>query len=117
MKKSVLSLAKRELLTSRGLRTLSPGHPNYHGVYEGNENERESAMHQGTVFPWLLGAFVEGYLSLHKKGGIGFVKSIIDGFVDEMTQHCNQLPISELFNGNPPQKGRSYSQAGILEKF
>jgi predicted glycogen debranching enzyme len=111
MKKSILSLAKRELLTSRGLRTLSPGHPNYHGVYEGNENERESAMHQGTVLPWLLGAFVEGYLSLHKKGGIGFVKSIIDGFVEEMTQHCIST-ISELYNGNPPHKGKgAISQA------
>lgn len=111
MKKSVLSLAKRELLTPRGLRTLSPGHPLYQGVYQGNETERENAMHQGTVFPWLIGFFIEGYLQLHKKGGLSFVKSIMDGFEDEMSQHCIGT-ISELYNGNPPHKGKgAISQA------
>ncbi len=111
MKKSILSLAKRELLTPRGLRTLSPGHPKYHGEYAGNEQEREMAIHQGTVFPWLLGFFIEGYLHLHKKGGISFVRSLMDGFEEEMSQHCIGT-ISELYNGNPPHKGKgAISQA------
>lgn len=127
MKKSILSLVKRELLTPRGLRTLSPRDPLYVGAYEGNEPQRESAMHQGTVHPWTIGFFIETYLKVHKKGGIAFVKSIMDGFKDEMSQHCIGT-ISELYNGNPPYKGKgAISQAwnigeilraySIIEKY
>jgi predicted glycogen debranching enzyme len=111
MKKSILSLAKKELLTPRGLRSLSPRDPLYKGLYEGSEAEREAAIHQGTVFPWLVGFFIEGYLKIHKLGGLSFVKQIIDGFEEEMNHHCIGT-ISELYNGNPPHKGKgAISQA------
>lgn len=111
MKKSILSLAKKELLTPRGLRSLSPRDPLYKGQYEGSEAEREMAIHQGTVFPWLVGFFIEGYLQIHKRGGLSFLKQIIDGFEEEMSHHCIGT-ISELYNGNPPHKGKgAISQA------
>src|SRR5208337_3871499 len=54
MKKSILDKISSELLTPRGLRTLSPKSPVYKGVYEGNQDSRDKAYHQGTVWPWLL---------------------------------------------------------------
>ena len=125
--KAILSTVKRELLTPRGLRTLSPRDPNYQGVCQGNINEREMTVHQGTAWPWLMSFFVEGYLNIHKSGGLPFVKKIIEGFEEEMTEHCIGT-ISEMYNGNPPHKAKgAVSQAWsvaalihatkILEKY
>lgn len=111
IKKSVLSLAKKDLLTSKGLRTLSPRNPLFQSTYAGNENQREKAIHQGTVFPWLVGFFIEGYLNIHQRGGLAFVKKIIEGFEEEMTNQCIGT-ISEVYDGNPPHNGRgAISQA------
>ena len=111
MKKSILSVAKKELLTPRGLRTLSPRDENYQGFYEGTEEQREQAVHQGTIFPWLIGFFIEGYLLIHQRGGLSFTKSIMEGFEEEMNNHCIGT-ISELYNGNPPHTGKgAISQA------
>jgi predicted glycogen debranching enzyme len=111
MKKSVIGIAKRDLLTPRGLRTLSPNNESYEGTYEGNEEQREHAIHQGTVFPWLIGFFIESYLDLHQRGGLSFAKSIIEGFEEEMTTHCIAT-ISEVYNGTPPHIGKgAISQA------
>jgi predicted glycogen debranching enzyme len=111
MKKSVLSLAKKYLLTPRGLRTLSPNSEHFRGSYDGNEQEREEAIHQGSILPWLTGFFIEAYLKVHQRGGLSFVKTIMEGFEEEMTQHCIGT-ISELYNGNPPHEGKgAISQA------
>ena len=109
--KAVLSAVKRELLTPRGLRTLSPRDQNYQGCYQGDIRERELTVHQGTVWPWFVSFFVETYLKIHKRGGLPFVKKIIEGFEEEMTEHCIGT-ISEIYNGNPPHKGKgAISQA------
>lgn len=111
MKKSVLSLAKKDLLTNRGLRTLSPRNPNFKPSYEGGEIQREMAIHQGTVFPWLIGFFIEGYMKIHQRGGLSFVRNIMDGFEEEMTNQCIGT-VSEVYDGNPPHIGRgAISQA------
>jgi len=60
--KRVLDFADRELLTPRGLRTLSPGNPFYKGSYRGNQEERDKDYHNGTVWPCRLGPFCEGWL-------------------------------------------------------
>ncbi len=116
--KSVLSVAKQKLLTKRGLRTLSPDHIRYKGVVEGSPNERETAIHQGAVWPWLIQFFVEGYLKIHKKGGLPFVKQIIEDFEDDMTEHCIGT-MSEMYNGNPPHRAKgaisqAWSVAGVV---
>ncbi len=61
----VVEAVRRELLTPYGLRTLAPGDFRYVAHYRGNPVERDSAYHQGTVWPWLLGPFIDAYLRVH----------------------------------------------------
>jgi len=111
MQKLILSVAKKQLLTPRGLRSLTPESPFYEGLLEGNVMAYEKAVHQGTVFPWLIQFFIEGYLKIHKRGGVPFVKKIIDGFEDDMSEHCLGT-IAEMYNGNPPHSAKgAVSQA------
>ncbi|MCX6268660.1 MAG: amylo-alpha-1,6-glucosidase, partial [Bacteroidetes bacterium] len=105
IRKDVLSRVRQELLTPRGLRTLSPKSPIYKGSYYGNQAEREAAYHQGSVSPWLLGHFVEGYLKIHGKSGLSLIKSLYEGFEPMMTEHGIGT-ISELYDGDPPHVGR-----------
>ncbi len=60
-----MDVVEWELLTPYGLRTLSPRDPNYRGRYEGDPRSRDSAYHQGTVWPWLLGSFLTAYVKVH----------------------------------------------------
>ncbi|MFA4850891.1 MAG: amylo-alpha-1,6-glucosidase [Bacteroidales bacterium] len=107
----ILEKIQQELLTPRGLRTLTPKHPDYKEVYAGDQRERDSAYHQGTVWPWLLGHFAEGYLRIHGKGGLSLIKSLYEGFDPAMKEHCIGT-ISEVFDGDPPHKpGGALSQA------
>ena len=111
MKKWVLEIVRKELLTSRGLRTLSPKNVYYKGVYAGNQEKRDRAYHQGTVWPWLLGHFCEGYLKLHKKSSVGKIRKWIYSLEDEMSNH-GIGSIAEIYDGDPPHKSRgAISQA------
>ncbi len=117
-KKSVLSVAKQKLLTKRGLRTLSPDHIRYKGVIEGGPNEREMVVHQGAVYPWLIQFFAEAYLKIHKRGGLPFMKQIMESFEEDMTEHCIGT-MSEMYNGNPPYRAKgaisqAWSVAGVV---
>ena len=58
----LLKQVEEKLLTPYGLRTLPPDDPNYHGHYGGSQFDRDAAYHQGTVWPWLIGAYAEGVL-------------------------------------------------------
>jgi len=117
VRKEVLSRVRQELLTPRGLRTLTPKSPIYKGYYYGNQCEREAAYHQGSVSPWLLGHFVEGYLKIHGKGGLSLIKSIYEGFEAVMTEHGIGT-ISELYDGDPPHTGRgAISQASSVAEL
>lgn len=110
-KKKILDIVKQELLTPRGIRTLSPKNPHYKSVYEGNIEARDSAYHQGTAWPWLLGAYAEAYLKIHGKSGLAEIKNLVKGFEDEMKLH-GLGTISELYNGDPPHQGKgAISQA------
>lgn len=102
-RKSVLSAVKRELLTPRGIRTLSPQHPDYKGIYQGTQRDRDLAYHQGTAFPWLLGHFADGYLRIHGRSGLHFIRGIYSGFEDEISNH-GIGSISEMYDGDPPHK-------------
>ena len=117
-KKSILSVVKKKLLTKRGLRTLSPDHLRYKGIVEGNQDERESAIHQGAAWPWLMQFFVEAYLNIHHRGGLPFVKQLMEVFEEEMTEHCIGT-LSEFYDGNPPYKARgatsvAWNVAGVF---
>jgi predicted glycogen debranching enzyme len=109
--RSVLELVKHKLLTPKGLRTLSPDHPSYKGRYEGTQTERDLAYHQGTVWPWLLGHFAEGYLKVHQKSAYSFIHKLIYKFEEEMDAH-GIGSISEVFEADPPhQASGTISQA------
>jgi predicted glycogen debranching enzyme len=110
-KEKVLDVLKKELLTSRGLRTLTPKHPGYKSIYSGNQATRDLAYHQGTVWPWLFGHFAEGYLKLYGKSGVDLIRGIYDGFEAVMTERGIGT-ISEIYDGDPPHAGRgAISQA------
>lgn len=108
---STLNVVKSELLTSRGLRTLSPKNIDYQGHYHGDQKERDEAYHQGTAWPWLLGAYADAYLKVFGKQGIETLKDIYSDFESEMT--VNGIgTISEVYDGNPPHlAGGAISQA------
>lgn len=117
IRKEILSRVKQELLTPRGLRTLSPNSPVYKGSYLGSPAEREAAYHQGSVSPWLLGHFTEGYLKIHGKSGLSLIKSLYEGFEPVMTEHGIGT-ISELYDGDPPHAGRgAISQASSVAEL
>jgi len=99
--KKVLNVADKELVTTRGLRTLSPGNEFYHGTYKGNQEERDSAYHQGTVWPWLYGPFCEGWLKVYGQQGVQKVKKLIFGLEAVMSEHGIST-ISEIYDGDPP---------------
>lgn len=104
-KKRILDFATRELLTPKGLRSLSPKSFGYNPNYVGPQIQRDYAYHQGTAWPWLMGFYLEAYLRIYGSSGVSFVERQLIGFEEEMTQHCiGSLP--ELFDGNPPFKGR-----------
>jgi len=110
-RKSVLKVVERELLTSRGLRTLSPKNLLYKGRYCGGQAERDGAYHQGTVWPWLLGHFAEGYLKIHGKSAKSFIKKLIDGFKEDINIYGIGT-ICEVYDGDPPHNpGGTISQA------
>ena len=104
-KKQVLDIVTKELLTPKGLRTLSPKSGGYNPNYVGPQTQRDYAYHQGTAWPWLLGFYTEAYLRIYKTSGLSFLERALIGMEDEMTSHCiGTLP--ELFDGNPPFTGR-----------
>ncbi|NCB09399.1 MAG: glycogen debranching protein, partial [Bacteroidia bacterium] len=97
---------------------LSPDHIRYKGVVEGGPEEREMAVHQGAVWPWLIQFFVEGYLKIHKQGGLPFVKQILESFEEEIAEHCIGT-VSEMYNGNPPHRAKgaisqAWNVAGVI---
>ena len=104
-KKSVLDFCTRELLTPKGLRTLSPKSGGYNPMYVGPQSQRDYAYHQGTAWPWLGGFYMEACLRLYKRTRLSFIERQMVGYEDEMLNHCIGT-IPELYDGNPPFKGR-----------
>lgn len=104
-KKQVLDICTRELLTPKGLRSLSPKSGGYNPVYVGPQSQRDYAYHQGTAWPWLGGFYMEASLKLYKRTRLSFIERQMVGYEGEMSSHCLGT-ISELFDGNPPFAGR-----------
>ncbi|MDD4149840.1 MAG: amylo-alpha-1,6-glucosidase [Bacteroidales bacterium] len=116
-KERILETVRKKLLTPKGLRSLSPDHCDYKGVCEGNQEERDSAYHQGTVWPWLLGHFCDAYLKIHEESALNFVEKIFNGFQEDMTVH-GIGSISEIYDGDPPHSPRgAISQAWSVSEI
>jgi predicted glycogen debranching enzyme len=104
--KSILRVVERELLTPRGLRTLSPKDPNYIGTYQGDPRNRDGAYHQGTVWPWLMGPFMTAYVkTFGVKPGRQFAIKWLSNFQDHLNEACVGQ-VSEIFDGDAPHTPR-----------
>jgi glycogen debranching enzyme len=95
----VVDACGRHLLTSYGLRSLAPGHPDYRPWYGGNQRERDGSYHQGTVWGWLLGPFALAHFKVH-----GDAETAL-GLLAPMAQHLSDYgvgSIAEIFDGTAP---------------
>ncbi len=118
VKRDVLQAVEKELLTPRGLRTLAPKNPLYKGHYEGDQPTRDQVYHQGTVWPWLLGPYIEANLRLHGKQFVATAKELVAGFEEDMTTY-GLCSIPEIYDGDPPYApngciSQAWSVAAIL---
>ncbi|MCM1292791.1 MAG: amylo-alpha-1,6-glucosidase [Bacteroides sp.] len=117
-RKGVLDVVTRELLTPKGLRTLSPKSFGYRPNYQGSPEDREIALHNGPARPWLFGFYADAYLKVFGHSGVSYIDRMLIGYEDEMTQACIGS-LSQLYDGNPPFSGRgaishATNVAGIL---
>ena len=103
---SVLRVVERDLLTPRGLRTLSPNDPNYIGRYQGDPRHRDGAYHQGTVWPWLMGPYITAYIkTFGKRAGRKFATAWLEEFQVHLHEACLGQ-VSEIFDGDAPHAPR-----------
>jgi predicted glycogen debranching enzyme len=101
---SVLEVVRRTLLTPLGLRSLAPGHPDYKSKYYGDLRSRDAAYHQGTVWAWLIGPYIDAWLKLHPGDRTG-ARAMLDGFESHLSAACLGS-ISEIFDAEPPYTPR-----------
>ncbi|MDR1169930.1 MAG: glycogen debranching enzyme N-terminal domain-containing protein [Prevotellaceae bacterium] len=114
----VLEAIEYDLLTPKGIRTLSPKNPAYRSIYEGSVEERDAALHQGTVWVWLLAHYVEAKFNLHGKPFIPEAKRIMSNFEQDMTTGCI-CTIPEMYASDPPHEpcgaiSQAWSVAAVL---
>ena len=100
----VLQVVKEKLLTPVGLRSLAPGHPDYKAKYFGDLRSRDAAYHQGTVWAWLIGPFIDAWLRANPEDRTGAAK-MLDGFRQHMSEACVGS-ISEVFDAEAPYTPR-----------
>ena len=104
-RKGVLDICTKELVTPKGIRSLSPKSGGYNPLYVGPQIQRDYAYHQGTAWPWLTGFYLEAYLRVYKMSGVNYIERQLIGFEEELFYHCVGT-IPELFDGNPRFSGR-----------
>lgn len=104
-RKGVLDICTKELVTPKGIRSLSPKSGGYNPMYIGRQEQRDFAYHQGTAWPWLTGFYLEAYLRVYRMSGVNYIERQLIGFEEELFYHCVGT-IPELFDGNPRFSGR-----------
>ena len=102
--KAVVDICTKELLTPRGLRTLSPKSGDYRPVYVGGQLERDRNFHNGPVWPFTIAAYSRAYMTVYKQSGLSFMQRMLVGFEVEMGELCIGT-LNELYDGNPPYRG------------
>ncbi len=117
VQKAVVDTIQSELLTPVGLRTLSPKYPNYRSHYGGDQYSRDSAYHQGIVWPWLLGAFVESHYKVYGDAKQSLL--LLDGLIPHLAE-AGIGTISEIFDSEPPYSpdgcyAQAWSVATVLQ--
>jgi predicted glycogen debranching enzyme len=96
----VMDVVSERLLTPVGLRSLAPGHPDYKPQYYGDLRARDAAYHQGTVWAWLIGPYVDAWLKLHPDDRLG-ARRFLEGLVAHLGDACIGQ-VSEVFDAEPP---------------
>jgi predicted glycogen debranching enzyme len=97
---AVMDVVKDRLLTPVGLRSLAPGHPDYKSKYYGDLRARDAAYHQGTVWAWLIGPFVDAWMKLHPEDRKGALR-MLEGFDRHLDDACIGS-VSEVFDADAP---------------
>ena len=105
MQKRAFDIAHSELLTTRGIRSLSPNDENYKGISIGNHSERERAYHNGTAFPWLIAFYADLSVKLFGKTSLPYLEDLYNGF-EEAIKDNGIGTVSEIYDGNPPFEAR-----------
>ncbi len=118
--KPVLDTVKSRLLTPVGLRSLAPGERDFKPCYDGDLRSRDAAYHQGTVWAWLIGPFIDAWLRLYP-GDLDTARGFLQGFKEELKKACVGS-ISEIFDAEPPFTARgccaqAWSVAEVLRSF
>lgn len=117
---AVVEVVRRELLTPYGLRTLAKSEPGYSARYTGPQMQRDRAYHNGTVWPWLIGPFLEAYLKTHanSSNAIRQARVWLQPLIDHMNQGCIGQ-IAEIFEADEPHRSvgcpaQAWSVAEVL---
>ena len=97
---AVDALLRERLLTPVGLRSLAPGHPDYKARYIGDLRARDAAYHQGTVWAWLIGPFIDAWLKVHPEDRTG-ARRFLDGLVPHLGAG-GVGTVSEIFDAEAP---------------
>jgi glycogen debranching enzyme len=118
--KSVLRVVQEKLLTPVGLRSLAPGERDFKARYDGDLRSRDAAYHQGTVWAWLIGPFIDAWLKVHPDD-LATARGFLDGFKTQLCEACVGQ-ISEIFDAEPPYTPRgccaqAWSVAEVLRSF
>jgi glycogen debranching enzyme len=116
----VLDVVQDRLLTPVGLRSLAPGHPDYKPRYDGDLRARDAAYHQGTVWAWLIGPFIDAWLKVHPDDAAG-ARHFLDGLTEHLDEACIGS-ISEIFDAEEPYTPRgcvaqAWSVAEVLRSW
>jgi predicted glycogen debranching enzyme len=101
---SVVDTVQRRLLTPYGLRTLTPGHPDYRSKYYGDLKSRDAAYHQGTVWPWLAGAFIDAWLAVYPDKHQA-AREMVQAFGPHLSE-AGVGSVSEIFDAELPYTPR-----------
>jgi predicted glycogen debranching enzyme len=100
----VLAAVRERLLTPVGLRSLAPGEPDFKARYDGDLRSRDAAYHQGTVWAWLIGPYVDAWLRTYPEDR-ATAHQILEGFLPHLSEACIGS-ISEIFDAEPPYTPR-----------
>jgi glycogen debranching enzyme len=100
----VVDTVQRRLLTPYGVRTLSADHPDYRPKYYGDLKLRDAAYHQGTVWPWLIGPFIDAWLTVHP-GEREAARDMLQAFDGHLSE-AGVGSVSEIFDAEPPYTAR-----------
>ncbi|MDB5390129.1 MAG: putative glycogen debranching enzyme [Planctomycetaceae bacterium] len=100
--RQIMRVVENRLLTPNGLRTLAPGHPDFKAVYDGDLRSRDAAYHQGTVWAWLIGPYIDAWLKIHtSEEQRAQARGFLSGFEHHMSEACIGS-ISEIFDADAP---------------